>query len=112
LHFMAHSLFTTADDIKGMWPLAPINRSGTRRVCAPSIMRLRPTRMCGSCWSNPQQKGALPIPSPIWERGRGEGLPSPRETLPTVSRVRRNVSSCTVLPSPLPLSHSGEGETR
>ncbi len=43
-------------------------------------------------------------PSPVWERGRDEGLPFPQKAQPLLV-----VSTMTRSPSPLPLSHPGEG---
>ena len=43
-------------------------------------------------------------PSPVWEKGRDEGLPCPYE-----AERRRLVRTNTRTPSPLPLSHPGEG---
>ena len=43
-------------------------------------------------------------PSPVWEKGRDEGLPYPQKV-----RRRRCAQMINGGPSPLPLSHPGEG---
>ncbi len=51
-----------------------------------------------------------PLPSPVWERGRGEGRTVQEETLRLALLTTGFALFGEGLPSPLALSHSGEGE--
>src|SRR5918997_4550101 len=61
---------------------------------------------CG--WVREVERQAL-IPSPVWERGRGEGVRVQGEALTSAL-----TTACALfgdgLPSPLTLSHTGEGD--
>ncbi len=56
-----------------------------------------------------ERESSRGVPSPVWERGRGEGPPFPQEARDVRGGGQHRASTFSHSPSPLPLSHPGEG---